>query len=81
MFVARSLVSLPCIMSDEDDRPTSQLCAKKSKKLSNFNEDYQPIRQLFFKKSGNLKDDQGKPSKSPNKPDRNMAFVRAKDPK
>jgi hypothetical protein len=47
-------------MSDEDDRPISQLFAKKFKKPSNLNEDDQPISQLFSKKSGNLKeDDQG----------------------
>jgi hypothetical protein len=68
-------------MSDKDDCPISQLFAKKSKKPSNFNEDDQPIRQLFLKKPGNLKDDQGKPSKSPKKPDSNMSFARAKDPK
>jgi hypothetical protein len=44
-------------MSDEDDRPISQMFAKKSKKPSNLNEDDQPIRQLFLKNSGNLKDD------------------------
>jgi hypothetical protein len=66
-------------MSDEDDRPISQLFAKKSKKPRNFNEDDQPIRQLFMKKSGNLKDDRGKSSKSPKKPDSNMEFARAKD--
>jgi hypothetical protein len=81
MLVACSLVSLPCIMSDEDDSPISQLFAKKSTKPSNLNEDDQPIRELFLKKSGNLKDDRGKPSKSPKKPDSNMAFARAKDPK
>jgi hypothetical protein len=70
-------------MSDEDDRPISQLFGKKSKKPSNLNEDYQPISQLFSKKSGNLKeDDQGKPSKnSPKKLNSNMVFARAKNPK
>jgi hypothetical protein len=70
-------------MSDEDDRPISQLFANKSKKPSNFNEDDQPISQLFSKKSGKLKeDDQGKPSKkSPKKLNRNMAFARARNPK
>jgi hypothetical protein len=67
-------------MSDEDDRPISQLFVKKSKKPS-LNEDDQPIGQLFLKKSGNLKDDRGKPSRSPKKPYSNMAFARAKDPK
>jgi hypothetical protein len=67
-------------MSDEDNRPISQLFAKKSKKPS-LNEDDQPIRQMFLKKSGNLKYDRGKQPKSPKKPDRNMAFARAKDPK
>jgi hypothetical protein len=65
-------------MSDEDDRPISQLFAKKSKKPSNLNENDQPIIQLFLKRSGNLKeDDQGKPSKkSPKKLNSNMVFAR-----
>jgi hypothetical protein len=67
-------------MSDEDDRPISQLFAKKSKKPSNLNEYDQPIRHLFLKNSVNLKDDGGKPSKSPKKPYSNMTFARAKDP-
>jgi hypothetical protein len=81
--VARSLVLLPCVISDEDDWPISQLLVKKSKKPSNLNEDDQTISQLFLKKSGNLKEDeQGKSSKkSPKKLNSNMVFARAKNPK
>jgi hypothetical protein len=70
-------------MSDEDNRPISQLFAKKSKNPSNLNEDDKPIIQLCSKKSGNLKeDDQGKPSKkSPTKFNIKMVFARAKNPK
>jgi hypothetical protein len=74
------------MLSDEDDRPISQLFSKKSKEPSNLNEDDHPISKLFSKtskKSVNLKeDDQGKPSKkSPKKLNSNMAFARAKNPK
>jgi hypothetical protein len=70
-------------MSDEDNQTIRHLFAKKSNKPSNLNGDDQPISQLFWKKSGNLKeDDQGKLSKkSPKKLNRNMAFARAKNPK
>jgi hypothetical protein len=47
IFVARYLVSLPCIMSNEDNRPISQLFVKKSKNPNNLNEDDQPIIQQF----------------------------------
>jgi hypothetical protein len=71
------------MLSDEDERPISQLLVKKSKKPSNLNEDDQPISQLLPAKSGNLKeDDQGRPSKKSHKKlNRNMAFARAKNPK
>jgi hypothetical protein len=53
-----------------------------SRQPSNCNEDDQPISQLFLKKSGKLKEyDQGKPSKSPQKPNSNMVFTRANNPK